>query len=103
LPLYSTIHEKPLAGVLFAQIKTGRLKFLGLVDKDIEIPGGIRVDLPAQIKEWRTILEKLGSAFRAGNAEADPKNPGRQCRYCPLAILCRIAETEAVLEDEEAK
>jgi ATP-dependent helicase/nuclease subunit B len=103
LPLYSTIHEKPLAGVLFAQIKTGKLKFLGLVDNDIEIPGGIRVDLPAKIREWRTILEKLGSDFRAGNAEADPKNPGRQCKYCPLAILCRIAETEAAPEDEEAK
>ncbi len=103
LPLYSTIHEKPLAGVLFAQIKTGKLKFLGLVDKDVEMPGGVHVDLPAQIKAWRAVLEKLGSDFRAGNAEADPKNPGKQCRYCPLAILCRIAETETALDDEEAR
>jgi ATP-dependent helicase/nuclease subunit B len=104
LPLYSTIHEKPLAGVLFAQIKTGKLKFLGLVDRDIEMPGGVQVDLASQIKDWRVVLEKLGSDFRAGHAEANPKNPGKQCRYCPLALLCRIAETEAALaEEEEAK
>jgi ATP-dependent helicase/nuclease subunit B len=101
LPLYSTIHEKRLAGVLFAQIKTGKLRFLGLVDDDIEMPGGIRVDLPARIREWRAILEKLGEEFRAGHAETNPKNPGRQCRFCTLALLCRFSDKNTVPEEGE--
>jgi ATP-dependent helicase/nuclease subunit B len=103
LPLYSTIHEKPLAGVLYAQIKTGKSRFLGLVDKDVEMPGGVHVDLPTQIKAWRSILEKLGSDFRAGCAEVNPKDPAKNCRYCPLPFLCRIAETKAASDEEEAK
>jgi ATP-dependent helicase/nuclease subunit B len=100
LPLYSTIHEVPLAGVLFARIKTGNLRFLGLVDNNVTIPNCDPIDLGDRVKEWRTVLEKLGSDFRAGHAEADPKKPAKQCRYCGLACLCRISE--ATLEQEEA-
>jgi ATP-dependent helicase/nuclease subunit B len=101
LPLYSTIHQKPLAGVLFAQIKTGKLQFLGLVNSDIEIPGGFQVDLAAQIREWRSVLEKLAFNFRAGHAEVDPKNSAKQCHYCPLACVCRIAEIENASDENE--
>jgi len=102
LPLYSTIHEKPLAGVLFAQIKPGKLRFLGFVDANVSMPGGIPVDLSARIKEWRNILEKLGSDFRAGHAEVDPKDVQIQCRYCPQPCFCRISESKTRLKEEEA-
>jgi ATP-dependent helicase/nuclease subunit B len=101
LPLYSTIHQKPLAGVLFAQIKTGKLRFHGLVHSDVDIPGGFQVDLAAQIREWRSVLEKLASDFRAGHAEVDPKNSSKLCHYCPLACMCRIAEIEDASDENE--
>jgi probable DNA repair protein len=102
LPLYSTIHEKPLAGVLFAQIKTGKLRFLGLVDNDVAMPGAVPVDLAAQIQAWRAVLEKLALDFRSGHAEVNPKDPAKNCRYCPQPCFCRIAEKQAKLNREEA-
>jgi RecB family exonuclease len=103
LPLYSTIHEKPLAGVLFARVKTGDMRFLGLVDNDLPIPRCKPVDLAARIIEWRTVLEKIGSDFRAGHAEVDPKDTATQCQYCDLACLCRVSELNAPSEEEAAQ
>jgi ATP-dependent helicase/nuclease subunit B len=101
LPLYSTIHEKPLAGVLFAQIKIGKLRFLGIVDNDIVIPGAMSLDLAARIQEWRSVLGKLALDFQAGRAEVNPKSPSKQCHYCPLVCMCRIAEIEDSRDEEE--
>jgi probable DNA repair protein len=96
LPLYSVVYgERPLAAVLFAQLKTGELKFKGVRDDAVVIPGADSGDLAARITEWRTVLEHLAAEFRAGHAEADPKAPVKTCRYCSLACLCRIGECEA--------
>lgn len=103
LPLYSTIHEKPLAGVLFAQVRTGDMRFLGLVDNDVAMPPCAPVDLAAKVSEWRTVLEKIGSDFRAGRAKVDPSDPNRQCRYCHLACLCRRAELNVAIEEDAAQ
>jgi probable DNA repair protein len=96
LPLYSVVYgERPLAAVLFAQLKTGELKFKGVKDDAVVIPGADSGDLAARITEWRNVMEHLAAEFRAGHAEADPKAPVKTCRYCSLACLCRIAECEA--------
>jgi probable DNA repair protein len=96
LPLYSVVYgERPLAGVLFGQLKTGEVKFKGLVDGAVVIPGADSDDLAARIAEWRRVMERLAADFRAGHAEADPKEPTQSCRYCSLACLCRIAECDA--------
>lgn len=103
LPLYSTIHEKPLAGVLFARVKTGDMRFIGLINSDLSMKGCDPVDLASRISEWRTVLEKIGSDFKAGHAEVDPKDTAKQCRYCNLACLCRISELNAPGEKEAAQ
>jgi ATP-dependent helicase/nuclease subunit B len=103
LPLYSTIHEKPLAGVLFARVKAGDMRFLGLINSDLSMKGCDPVDLAARISEWRTVLEKIGSDFKAGRAEVDPKDTAKQCRYCDLACLCRISDLNAPSEEEAAQ
>ena len=101
LPLYSTIHEKPLAGVLFAQIRIGEMGFRGIVNDDLAISKCQSMDLAARIKEWRSVLEKIASNFRAGHAEVDPQKQAKQCRFCSLACLCRISELNAAIEEEE--
>jgi hypothetical protein len=103
LPLYSTIHEKPLAGVLFARVKAGDMGFLGLLDNDLNMPRCESVDLSAKVSEWRAVLEKIGLDFKAGHAEVDPKDTAKQCRYCDLACLCRISELNAQSEGEAAE
>jgi len=95
LPLYSTMHEAPLAGVLFGQVKTGQCRFMGLVDEGVMIPGAEATDLRARIDAWRVVLETLAENFRAGHAEADPTDPENSCRYCTLAPLCRVAEADS--------
>jgi hypothetical protein len=97
LPLYSVVYsERLLAGVLFGQLKTGEVRFKGLVDGAVVIPGADSDDLAGRIAEWRKVMEHLAADFRAGHAEADPKDPTKTCRYCSLAGLCRIAKARAV-------
>jgi RecB family exonuclease len=103
LPLYSTIHETPLAAVLFAEVKPGEVRFRGLVDGEIVIPGADSTDLAARISEWRGVLERLGTQFRAGHAEVDPKDPAKTCRYCSHSTLCRIAESASYGNEEDGR
>jgi len=103
LPLYSTIHEKPLAGVLFARVRTGDMRFLGLINSDLSMKGCEPVDLASRITEWRIVLEKIGSDFKAGHAEVDPKDTAKQCRYCDLACLCRVSERNVPSEEEASQ
>jgi probable DNA repair protein len=103
LPLYSAIHERPLAGVLFGQVKAGELRFRGWTAEAGLVPGADSTDLVAMVRDWRAVVERLASEFRAGRAEADPKDPTKSCRRCSLAALCRIAECCALGDEEEAE
>ncbi|MGB7759655.1 MAG: PD-(D/E)XK nuclease family protein [Bryobacteraceae bacterium] len=101
VPLYAITHDKPLAGVLFGQIRPGDAHFRGLVDETVVIPDTKRVDLAAQVGDWREILNALGEQFLSGRAEGDPNDPAKDCRYCPLNVLCRCGERQKI-EVEEA-
>jgi probable DNA repair protein len=103
LPLYSAIHERPLAGVLFGQVKAGELRFRGWTAEAGLVPGADPTDLAAMVRDWRAVLERLAGEFRAGRAEADPKDPAKSCRRCSLAALCRIAECRVPDDEEEAE
>lgn len=102
LPLYGTIHEKPLAGVLYARVRAGDLRFVGLVDDDVTLRGCEQIDLGAQVDRWRAVLARIGGEFREGRAEVDPRDGDRTCRYCPLPSLCRVSECPATGLDGEA-
>jgi probable DNA repair protein len=103
LPLYSAIHERPLAGVLFGQLKAGDLRFRGWTSATGIVPGADSTDLASMVGEWRAVLERLAGEFRAGHAEAGPKDRSRSCRYCSLAGLCRVAECYSLGDEEEAE
>jgi len=86
-----------------SQVKAGDLRFRGLTDEDSRVPGAEPADLAAVVEAWRSTLERLAGEFRAGRAEADPKDPVKACRRCSLAALCRIAECGALEDEEEAE
>lgn len=94
LPLYAVSHQGELAAVLFGQVRTGEAGFKGYVAADGLVPGVKARDLPADIAEWRRVLDRLGADFRNGVANVDPKKPGT-CRHCSLLALCRFSESEA--------
>jgi probable DNA repair protein len=94
VPLYAVTHQGgPLGAVLLGQVRTGEVCFKGFTSGPPAVPGAVETDLAARIAQWRTVLERLGSDFRAGRAEVDPKDPSA-CRSCSLACLCRVAEVE---------
>jgi hypothetical protein len=51
---------------------------------------GLATAWTEQQGQWRRLIERLISAFLAGDARVDPA-PGA-CDYCHLSALCRIAE-----------
>lgn len=103
LPLYSATHDRPLAGVVFGQLKAGDLRFRGWTSASGIVPGADSTDLASIVGEWRTVLERLAGEFRAGHAEAGPKDRSKSCRYCSLAGLCRVAECYSLGDEEEAE
>ena len=53
---------------------------------------------PAHVREWRALVERLASAFAAGQAVVDPK-PGA-CDFCPVSSVCRVGDTITEVEDD---
>jgi probable DNA repair protein len=102
LPLYAVTWERPLAGVLFARVKPGESKLTGVVDQDVgELGSAEPADLPAKLEEWRGVLSQLGEDFLAGRADADPNDPNKNCRNCPLTLLCRVGERRTIEAEDE--
>ena len=96
LPLYACTLEGRLAAVAFAQVRPGDLRFNGLAEREGVLPQvkEADVDLEQHKRQWSLALDALGEAFRAGQAQVDPRDPGTTCSRCPLPSLCRISEVE---------
>lgn len=102
LPLYSTVIDTPLAGVLFGQLQAGNVRFNGVAEEaDLvpQVPAYARLkytrEAPswsAVLADWRATLTTLAEGFHDGHAEVDPKDYPNTCRYCDLTPLCRINE-----------
>jgi ATP-dependent helicase/nuclease subunit B len=103
LPLYSMVVEGNVAAVAFAQVKAGEMAFKGVAEEGGVLPA---VKSYEQLKytnketwgevleEWQQTMEKLGEAYRNGDAAIDPKHKSKTCEntYCNLKSLCRINE-----------
>jgi len=92
LPLYAVAaeQERPgsVAGIAFGQLHAGSRRMMGLGE------GPFRVSLSAeewqeQKQSWQEVLTRLAEEFVAGLAEVDPVEPGRTCRHCEVAPICR--------------
>ncbi len=104
LPIYAVTADAPVAGVVFASLKAGKVVFQGLTETEDIVPG-VKVPegqppLASIVGAWSEVLDRLGRDFRSGRAAVDPKDRDQTCRYCALPSLCRI--TQGVVELEEA-
>ena len=93
LPLYAVTHEKPVAAVVFGQLKVGEIGFKGYAEAPEIIPDVAERDLAADLVEWRKVLDRLGADFLNGVADVNPKDPSA-CRRCSLAALCRFGDAD---------
>jgi len=113
LPLYSYAANRELtisslSAVLFAQIKTGDVKFNGVVEQhDLvpNLPPNRKGDLksatehwPAVLTDWESVLHSLANDFVNSHIEVNPKKDTITCDklYCELSALCRINELKDV-------
>lgn len=101
LPLYAIAAKEDIAGVAFARIKTGEMRFMGLAREDALLPQ-VKAASPwhGLLTDWRRELDVLGREFAEGVVRVDPKRELKTCRHCDLQPLCRVHERIAALEDD---
>lgn len=107
------------SAVSFARVAPGECRFLGITREDKTLPGikpydsdkfkadAGGLDWDGLMSFWKESLEGLAADFLAGECDIDPNNlpnDNRACRYCELAVLCRISDGEASADegDEDA-
>ena len=113
LPLYAVGNPERLAGLIYACLKPGKMRFAGLADRGDLGAGmmdyGQRRNRPEEAPDWSALLRywqanlgALAEQHAAGDARVAPKRDDT-CKYCHLSVLCRIHELggpTAVADDE---
>jgi probable DNA repair protein len=91
--------EAPVSAVVFAQLRPGELRALGLAADASRWPGLAEPadleldevpDWPAALAHWSRALEHLAQDLREGEAAVDPRADA-VCNRCHLHPVCRIA------------
>jgi len=108
LPAYALAveSERPVAALVFAQLRPGEVVFRGLAAEAGIVPGvgaGEGAEsLSERLAQWRFTLAELAHSFRQGDARVDPKEFPATCGYCGLQALCRVNE-QAIVPRERAE
>lgn len=100
-----------MAGVLFAQVKKGALKYLGIAESESIAPGvnGLNAALRLLpecasmadiLKFWEEQLGTLAAELKQGHASVSPISIHTSCRYCDFKPLCRIRQAADISTDE---
>ena len=104
LPIYASYgNVQDLQGVLLAKVVVDKPGFVGRVTNGDAIARKL-VSEPFSAEtaqEWREVLLGLAEQFLRGEAQVDPKDYPKTCKFCDLPGLCRIAETDRAVTDED--
>ncbi|MGB6975901.1 MAG: PD-(D/E)XK nuclease family protein [Gammaproteobacteria bacterium] len=95
LPLYAVINSDKIKGLLFAQVRAGKLQFKGITEHDQGIANKnveIRADWPLLVEDWRNKLQQLAQDFSEGKALVDPREQPKTCQQCDLQTFCRVRQ-----------
>jgi probable DNA repair protein len=102
LPLYAVAAPEELAGVAFAKVLPGEMRFMGYSQAEGLLPKvQIYRDWRKLLAQWKQDAEALGASFAAGDARVDPKYELKTCRRCDLQTLCRVHEKLSGLRTED--
>jgi RecB family exonuclease len=103
LPLYAVSAKEEITAVVFAKVRPGDMRYVGLSRDDKAIPKVAKEKDGWQplLRKWKDEAEKLGGEFARGEAGVEPKKDLMTCRYCGLETLCRVYEKINVLAEEE--
>jgi ATP-dependent helicase/DNAse subunit B len=113
LPLYASYaveKGEALGGLVFAKVQSGEPAFAGLVGdarttlkSDLSNSSNLvrNNSLAESLIDWKQYIEQLAKDFLAGRAEVDPREYPKTCERCGLQTLCRIQESQALLEEED--
>jgi len=112
LPLYLLTAEPEAAAVAFAQVRTGKMVYVGLA-RDGDLLPGIKAHADSKHNEqypawtdlvavWGENLQRIASQFADGISAVDPKRYPQSCQFCDQQPFCRIRERlgEPVTEGE---
>jgi ATP-dependent helicase/nuclease subunit B len=108
LPLYAGFGQiDHLKGVLLGRVREDKVKFIGRVeDARTVMPGDTKLTRPPysadMLRGWQDVLGGLGQQFLRGEAQVDPKQYPKTCKFCDLPGLCRIAESDRADAGDEA-
>lgn len=111
LPLYAIFgNVEDVGGVAFARINVEKTDLEGCVsDARAQLFANVTASSKlvknpydkAMGHGWTAALLNLAEDFLHGEAQVDPKDGRKTCRFCALPGLCRVAESrEASTEDE---
>jgi probable DNA repair protein len=111
LPAYvQALGAERVHAVAFARVRSGDTGYVGVASdaalfEGLREPGSSGLLKPygswdELLGAWRRRLEALAAEYANGEARLAP-NPSKACEYCHLGALCRIAETDVELADEE--
>ncbi len=114
LPLYAISLDEPVAAILFAQVRKGESRFIGIADDEAIAPGvrtvksdkrhaGDYASIEDMLSQWRGQLEDLGKEIKSGYAAVSPANIRLSCRYCDFGPICRINEADMLESDGEGE
>ena len=108
LPLYAGFGQiDHLKGVLLGRVREDKVRFIGRVeDARTVMPGDAKLTKPPysadMLRGWQDVLGNLGQQFLRGEAQVDPKQYPKTCKFCDLPGLCRIAESDRAAAGDEA-
>jgi probable DNA repair protein len=101
IPLYAITCPEPPSALAFARVARGESAFLGVASREGVAPG-VQAFVPEKynecsdwsqlIESWRTVLQDLAIAFRAGAVPVAPKKRAETCNLCDYAFFCRVSE-----------
>jgi ATP-dependent helicase/nuclease subunit B len=113
LPLYAVFgNVEDVAGVLFARINVEKTALEGCVsDARAQLFADatsssklVKNPYDAEMRdEWANALVNLAEDFLHGDAQVDPKDGRKTCRFCAMPGLCRVAELREAVGEEETE
>jgi ATP-dependent helicase/nuclease subunit B len=97
--LYALANSDKLAALVYGQLSTGKLRYMGLAHADGIIPALDiledgkysldHLDWHSLIANWSEVVGQLAEQYCRGEYAVDPLE--KACEWCALSVLCRIA------------